>query len=101
MSVYLPAVVTDQMLCRVCSEYLEMPGLRVTRKQAQRLWGLDEATCAQLLEFLVENTFLRRSGADSYVRRSAGSEPFPARLTATAQLPETTPRPAVNRPRNA
>ena len=101
MSVCLPAVVTDQMLCRVCSEYLEMPGLRLTRKQAQRLWGLDEATCAYLLEFLVENAFLQRSGADSYVRRSAGAEPFPARRMATAQLPETTPRPAVNPPRSA
>jgi len=101
MGAHLSAAVTDQMLCRVCSEYLEMPGLRLTRRQAQRLWGLDEATCAQLLEFLVESKFLGRSGTDSYVRRSEGAEPFPARRMATAQLPRTTPRPAVNRPRSA
>ena len=101
MSICLPAVVTDQMLCRACSEYLEMPGLRLTRKQAQRLWGLDEATCAQLLEFLVESVFLRRSGADCYVRRSEGAESFPALRMATARLRGATPLQAVNRPRSA
>ena len=29
---------------RVRGEFLEMPGLRLTRAQAQRLWGLDEET---------------------------------------------------------
>jgi hypothetical protein len=27
------------------SEYLELPGLSLTKIQAQRLWGLDQATC--------------------------------------------------------
>ena len=101
MSLCLPVLVTDQMLYRACSEYLEMPGLRLTRKQAQRLWGLDEATCAQLLEFLVDSAFLRRSGADCYVRRSEGPERFPALRMATVRLPGTTPSLAVKRPRSA
>jgi hypothetical protein len=40
-----------------------MPGLRLTRQQAQRLWGLDEHTCAQLLDSLTEAKFLRRTEA--------------------------------------
>ena len=50
----------DQMLRRIYGEYLEMPGLRLTRAQAQRLWGLDEETCAQLLQSLTEDKFLYR-----------------------------------------
>lgn len=81
----LPSLVTDQILCRAWSEYLEMPGLRLTRKQAQRLWGLDEATCAQLLEFLVQIKFLR-SDTDSYSRLVEGSEPGSHLRMARAQL---------------
>lgn len=94
-----PVLVTDQILCRVRGEYLEMPGLRLTQKQAQRLLGLDEATCAELLEFLVESKFLDRSGSDSYVRRSAGAEAFPAVRMARAPLQGTTPQAVANRAR--
>ena len=38
----LRIVTRDYMLRQVRSEYLEMPGLRLTRRQAQRLWGLDD-----------------------------------------------------------
>ena len=31
------------------AEYLEMPGLRLTLAQAQRLWNLDRDTCAGAL----------------------------------------------------
>ena len=65
------------MLCeavrrRVCSDYLEMPGLRLTLAQAQRLWGLDERECAEALEFLVRVRFLRCSDLGTYVRMSEG-----------------------------
>jgi hypothetical protein len=33
-------------------EYLEMPGLQLTKPQVQRLWGLDPATCDALLDTL-------------------------------------------------
>jgi hypothetical protein len=42
-------------------EYLEMPGLRLTRPQAQRLWALDTATCDALLDTLESTHFLRRT----------------------------------------
>jgi hypothetical protein len=64
--------IDDGMLQRVCGEFLEMPGLRLTCKQAQRLWGLDEPTCRALLEFLVGAGFLRPSANGMYARTSDG-----------------------------
>jgi hypothetical protein len=61
----------EGILRRVRGEFLEMPGLRLTSAQAQRLFGLDCATCAQLLESLVEERFLCVSGG-TYARLSDG-----------------------------
>ena len=58
----------EALLQRVYSEFLEMPGLRLTRPQAQRLLGLDESTCAQLLEWLVNAKFLCRPDDRTYTR---------------------------------
>jgi len=49
-------------------EYLEIPGLHLTRDQVRRLWGLDEVTCDALLEALVEEGFLRRTRTGAYIR---------------------------------
>jgi Fic family protein len=57
---------TDPVLQRIRGEYLEMPGLRLTVKQACRFWSLDEQTCARLLEQLVAAGFLARIGQDGY-----------------------------------
>ena len=57
---------------RVRAEYREMPGLNLTRDQARRLWGLDAATCDQLLEYLVDSGFLVCTRHDTYVRADAG-----------------------------
>ena len=40
----------EGLLRRIRSEFLEMPGLRLSREQAQRLWALDAATCDRVLE---------------------------------------------------
>lgn len=48
-------------------EYLEMPGLRLTRRQAQRLWALDTATCDALLDTLESAHFLRRTEKGDYM----------------------------------
>jgi hypothetical protein len=61
------------MLQRICGEYLEMPGLQLTLGQAQRLWGLDEETCARSLDFLVVSGFLVRTSRDVYARLTEGS----------------------------
>ena len=55
------------------SEYLEMPGLSLTRAQAQRLWGLDPKTCETLLDQMVSARFLRRTPDACYVRNDVGS----------------------------
>jgi hypothetical protein len=52
----------------VRAEYLEVPGLNLTRDQAQRLWGLDRAACEQLLAALVECRFLKRTRDNRYLR---------------------------------
>ena len=62
----------QELLCRIRSEYLEMPGLCLTCVQAQRLWALDAATCARLLENLVETRFLHRRVDGQYRRVSDG-----------------------------
>jgi hypothetical protein len=55
------------VLQRVRAEYREMPGLRLTQRQAQRLWNLDSTTCEAILETLESARFLRRTSDQSYV----------------------------------
>jgi hypothetical protein len=68
---------SDDVLRRVRGEYIEMPGLRLTSAQAQRLWGLDRASCDALLGALVDARFLFRTRDGAFVRsesvRSAAS----------------------------
>ena len=49
---------TDALLNRIRGEFLEMPGLRLTCEQAQRLYGLDRAVCQRALDWLVDARFL-------------------------------------------
>ena len=56
------------VLRRVQGEYIEMPGLRLTIAQAQRLWGLDRAVCDALLGALVETKFLFRTRDGAFIR---------------------------------
>lgn len=59
-----------KLIERVQGEYREMPGLILTNVQAQRLWGLDERTCTLVLTALVDQQFLRRTPAGTYLRMS-------------------------------
>lgn len=47
-------------------EYLELPGLHLTKPQVQRLWGLDRDTCDALLDALVRTKFLERTEQGAY-----------------------------------
>lgn len=49
------------------AEYLEIPGLHLTKPQVQRLWGLDPTTCGALLDALVAAQFLARTPQGGYV----------------------------------
>ena len=57
-----------ETLGRVRAEFKEMPGLHLTVAQAARLLGMDHVTAARLLDRLVAEGFLRRSGPDMYLR---------------------------------
>jgi hypothetical protein len=54
----------------VRGEFQEMPGLRLTKPQVQRLWGLDARTCEALLDALVGSRFLRVTHDGTYARAS-------------------------------
>ena len=53
------------------AEYLEIPGLHLTRRQVERFWGLNTLTCDVLLDSLLATGFLRQTSAGAYVRASA------------------------------
>lgn len=59
-----------QLLGRIRGEYLEMPGLRLTLPQAQRLWHLRERECEELLGALIDAKFLCRKSDGRYARVS-------------------------------
>jgi len=58
----------SELIARVQAEYHEMPGLKLTEVQAQRLWGLDRASCDALLRALVDSKFLFRTRDGAFVR---------------------------------
>ena len=60
-------------------EFLEIPGLRLTSEQIQRLWGLHRDVCAAVLEELLHQQFLRLTADGHYVR--AGSSAGAGRVT--------------------
>ena len=60
--------VIENVLPRIRAEYLEMPGLRLTTAQAQRLWGLDSSACDAILATLHKARFLRRLEDGTFVR---------------------------------
>ena len=65
--------VDDSIVRRARSEYLEMPGLRLTSAQAQRLWGLDRRNCDELLSTLTQGHFLARTRDGAFILSSSGT----------------------------
>ena len=63
--------VTPALLAQMRAEFLEMPGLHLTVRQAARLWNLDPVTCDVALRMLVEEHFLGR-GRQGAFRRAEG-----------------------------
>jgi hypothetical protein len=59
---------THDWIQMIRAEYLEIPGLSLTKRQAQRLWGLDAPTCDAVLDEMVKTHFLRRTDNALYVR---------------------------------
>ena len=51
---------------RILAEYREMPGLRLTLRQAARLWAMDAVHCQAILDALVAAGSLRRDSKGEY-----------------------------------
>jgi hypothetical protein len=75
---------TDEVMRRVQGEFIEMPGLRLTEPQARRLWGLDAASCSDLLLSLVNSKFLFRTRDGAFMRVEHGT-PVKAMLRLRSQ----------------
>jgi DNA-binding IclR family transcriptional regulator len=62
----------QQALARIRSEYLEMPGMKLTIEQVQRLSGVDRDSCKRVLDDLVRMRFLRVGPDGHYARDTDG-----------------------------
>jgi hypothetical protein len=68
------------LLRRIRGEYLEMPGLRVTPREAQRLFGLDAAMCDELLDSLLHSGFLVRASDGTFRLAQPGDHAAAAKV---------------------
>jgi hypothetical protein len=74
----------EQILERLRAEYLEMPGMRLSLEQVQRLCGIERSMCKVALDALVETKFLCRRTDGAYVRLDDAS--VSRRRASTADL---------------
>ena len=58
----------ERIVCRIREEFREMPGLRLTPAQATRLWGMEHAVCREVIDKLVEASFLRWTPSGAVTR---------------------------------
>jgi hypothetical protein len=70
------------LLRRIRMEYIEMPDLRLTGRQASRLWNLDQAACDALLAALIQDQFLSQTADGSYIMAAAGRQFLSGRIHA-------------------
>lgn len=68
----------DDIVQRLRGEYLEMPGLRLTPGQVQRLCGIDSRVCQSVLDALVNAKFLVTSPDGHYARLTEEHIPQPS-----------------------
>lgn len=76
----------EEALRRIKSEFVEMPGLKLTPAQAQRLWGLDAEFCEAILGALVDARFLLKAGDGTFVRADHGSPRRMVRSVRSVQI---------------
>ena len=63
----------EQTLERLRGEFLEMPGLRLTVAQTERLCGVETLVCKAVLDALVDAIFLCVKADGSYARLTDGA----------------------------
>jgi hypothetical protein len=59
-----------ETLVRMQTEWIEMPQLKITRRQAQRLWSLSSEDCETAFATLIRNGFLVQAPDGAYVRHA-------------------------------
>jgi hypothetical protein len=59
-------------LRRIRAEYLEMPGMRLTVQQVERLFGIERPLCKAVLDALVDTDFLCVNANGTYARLTDG-----------------------------
>lgn len=52
----------------VRAEFAEMPGLHLSKRQARRLWNLDQASADRIFDALEAANFLKRTPGDLYTK---------------------------------
>jgi hypothetical protein len=86
----------QRVLERLRAEYLEMPGMKLTIEQVQRLCGIEPTMCKLVLEALVKANFLSLKSDATYVRLTEGGSTLPRR-SAKAKLRSMLPVAAARR----
>ena len=76
----------NEVLQKIQGEFVEMPGLRLTTAQAQRLWGLERDVCEALMGALVDAKFLSQTHDGAFVRMD-GAQPTRAAVVKRPQKP--------------
>ena len=75
----------EQAFNRIRAEFVEMPGMRLTPKQVERLSGVGSSVCRLVLDDLVRagllslgasGTYARSTGLDRTVSRSPSAGPI-------------------------
>ena len=59
-----------ETLVRMQTEWIEMPQMKVTRRQAQRLWSLSNEVCETAFATLIRKGFLVQAPDGAYVRHA-------------------------------
>ena len=89
----MDTLIDPHVLERLSAEYLEMPGMKLTIAQIQRLCGVEPGMCELVLDALVKASFLCLKPDGTYVRQTHGSpyraRPAKAALTSRPLLAST------------
>jgi DNA-binding IclR family transcriptional regulator len=67
----------QQLLERIRSEFLEMPGMTLKLEQVMRLCGVERSMCQTVLDSLVEAKFLSRRTDGAYTRFTDEAKALP------------------------
>jgi len=58
---------STDLLRLIRAEYREIPGLKLTKVQARRLWGIEPHVCDAVFTALLDSRFLAETPTHAYV----------------------------------